>query len=43
MFYCMNRRKNAFKKILSAKLNNNAELEKRFWKINAVHPINKDI
>ena len=26
---------------LSAKLRNNADIEKRFWKINAVCPINK--
>ncbi len=28
---------------LSTKLQNNAETKKRFWKINAVRPINKGI
>jgi hypothetical protein len=27
---------------LGAKLQNNAEIEKRFWKINAVCPLNKN-
>ena len=28
---------------LSAKLRNNADIRKRFWKINAISPINKGI
>ena len=32
----------SFQSLNDAKLQNNADIRKRFWKINAVRPINKD-
>jgi len=42
MFYHLKRISNNAQQLMPT-IRNNAELEKRFWKINAVHPINKGI